>query len=239
MSATAFQREDIAREFVDQRRAAIPFAAEQLSVMARVAKHFVKTPTRIVDLGCGDGMLSRVLLNDYPEASATLIDHSPPMLALAEESMAPFAGRYRLLEHDLADDLAMVIGQEPADIVVSGYAIHHLPDGLKRQVYESVFHALRPGGLFVNVEHVSPPTAILENLFDDVLIDNLVNSSGRSRDDVSRGYHSRPDKSDNILAPLPRQLSWLAEIGYENVDCYFKFLELAVFGGTKPSVSAL
>lgn len=239
MSVTAFQREDIAREFVDKRRSAIPFAAEQLSVMARVAKHFVKTATRVVDLGCGDGILSRVLLNEYPEAMAILIDHSPPMLALAEESMAPFAGRYRLLEHDLADDLATVIGTEPADIVVSGYAIHHLPDGLKRQVYDGVFHALRPGGLFINVEHVASATAILESLFDDVLIDNLVNSSGRSRDDVARGYHSRPDKSDNILAPLPRQLAWLSEIGYENVDCYFKFLELAVFGGTKPKTAAL
>lgn len=238
MSVTAFQREDIAREFVDKRRSAIPFAAEQLSVMARVAKHFVKTATRVVDLGCGDGILSRVLLNEYPEAMAILIDHSPPMLALAEESMAPFAGRYRLLEHDLADDLVTVIGTEPADIVVSGYAIHHLPDGLKRQVYEGVFQALRPGGLFVNVEHVASATATLESLFDDVLIDNLVNSSGRSRDDVARGYHSRPDKSDNILAPLPRQLSWLSEIGYENVDCYFKFLELAVFGGTKPNTAA-
>jgi len=233
MSVTAFQRADVAREFVDKRRSAIPFAQEQLSIMARVARHYVGHAERVVDLGCGDGLLARVILNKYPEASAVLVDHSTPMLALAEESMAAYSGRYRTLEFDLSDPLSQLI-EGDVDIVVSGYAIHHLPDTLKQNLYREIYALLRPGGIFINVEHVASATQRQEDLFDDVLIDNLVNSSGRGRDEVAASYHNRPDKGDNILAPVGDQLTWLQDIGFENVDCHFKFLELAVFGGTKP-----
>ena len=233
MSVTAFQRADVAREFIDERRRAIPFAQEQLSVMARVARHYVRRAERVVDLGCGDGLLARVILNEYPEASAVLVDHSAPMLALAEESMTAYGGRYRAEQYDLSDPLADFL-EAGADIVVSGYAIHHLPDTLKRNLYSEIFKLLRPGGVFINVEHVASATPRQEEMFDDALIDNLADSTGRNRADAARNYHDRPDKGDNILATVGAQLSWLREIGFENVDCHFKFLELAVFGGTKP-----
>jgi hypothetical protein len=46
-------------------------------------------------------------------------------------------------------------------------------------------------------------------------------------------YH-RPDKSENILAPVEAQCTWLSEIGFVEVDCFFRILELALFGGQKP-----
>jgi SAM-dependent methyltransferase len=235
MSVTAFQRPEVAREFLDQRRAAIPFAQEQLSVMALVARRYAPDARRIADLGCGDGLLARVLLGQYPSATAVLVDHSPPMLALAEESMADYNGRYTILEHDLSEPMPGVLGADPFDVVVSGYAIHHLPYALKRTLYGGIFEALRPGGIFINVEHVAPPSEAQEALFDDVIIDNLVNLSGRDRESVAAGYHGRPDKPDNILTSVDLQLAWLRDLGYEHVDCYFKFLELAVFGGVKPN----
>ena len=46
---------------------------------------------------------------------------------------------------------------------------------------------------------------------------------------------NRPDKDANILAPVEDQCVWLRNNGYENVDCYLKVMELAVFGGQKGS----
>ena len=45
----------------------------------------------------------------------------------------------------------------------------------------------------------------------------------------------RADKAANILAPVDDQCRWLREIGFADVDCYFKAFELALFGGRKPS----
>ena len=59
--------------------------------------------------------------------------------------------------------------------------------------------------------------------------------TGRDRAEVGREYHGRPDKADNILDPVEAQVGWLREIGFEQADCYFKWLELAVFGGVRPT----
>lgn len=56
----------------------------------------------------------------------------------------------------------------------------------------------------------------------------------RTREDVAREWYHRPDKSENILAPVDLQCQWLREIGFQDVDCFFKLLELALFGGKKP-----
>ena len=48
-------------------------------------------------------------------------------------------------------------------------------------------------------------------------------------------YVRRPDRVENIVTLVEEQCAWLREIGYQDVDCYFKLLELAVFGGRKAS----
>jgi tRNA (cmo5U34)-methyltransferase len=40
-------------------------------------------------------------------------------------------------------------------------------------------------------------------------------------------------KHDSSIAPLGAQLEWLREAGFKSVDCYWKYLELAIFGGVK------
>lgn len=54
-----------------------------------------------------------------------------------------------------------------------------------------------------------------------------------TREDVARQFVQRDDWSANILAPLDDQCQWLREIGYVDVDCFFKAFELAIFGGCK------
>lgn len=51
--------------------------------------------------------------------------------------------------------------------------------------------------------------------------------------EVAQEYYSRPDKEDNILERADVQVHWLQEIGFHHADCYFKWMELAVFGGVK------
>ena len=50
---------------------------------------------------------------------------------------------------------------------------------------------------------------------------------------VHREWMERPDRSANILAPLEDQCRWLRELGFEDVDCFWKYFELAIFGGRK------
>ena len=233
VSGSAWKDPSVARNFVDERRRAIPFGEEQLQVMLEVVHHFRPAPTRIIDLGCGDGILARLLLDRYPAASAVLVDHSPPMLERAREAMAAYGDRCEIRQGDLGAPIVELCGGL-ADIVVSGYAIHHLPHERKRSLYGEIYDRLSPSGLFVNVEHVASATRELEILFEERYIDHIAACTGKLREAVAAAYHGRLDKADNILAPLEQQLGWLREIGFGQVDCYFKWAVLAVFGGVRP-----
>jgi hypothetical protein len=148
--------------------------------------------------------------------------------------MQPFSGRCEVRHGDLADPLPPQAGDGLFDLIVSGYAIHHLPSARKRSLYEDVFGLLAPGGLFVNVEHVASATPELEAVHDGAYIDHLAAVTGKVRARAEVEYHGRPDKADNLLDPVDVQVGWVREIGLGQADCYFKWLELVVFGGVKP-----
>ena len=232
-AGSSWKDAEVARRFLDERRRAIPLGDEQVAILLRAARHFVPQPERVLDLGCGDGFLVRAVLSEFPTAHALLIDHSEPMVRRAHEAMRPFSGRYEIRHGDLSESLPGFIGDGPFDLIVSGFAIHHLPTARKRSLYREVLNLLRPGGLFVNVEHVASATPELEAVFDEAYIDHIAAVTGRDREQVEKEYHGRPDKADNILEPVEVQVGWLREVGFEQADCYFKWLELAVFGGQK------
>jgi tRNA (cmo5U34)-methyltransferase len=233
MTTTAFQDPDVANKYLDERRGSFPYAADHLEMMLRVVQHFRPEPARIVDLGCGDGIVARTLLAAYPNAKAVLVDHSEPMLERARAAMTTFADRCDIVHGDLAEPMSTYAGAELFDVIVSAYAIHHLSHERKRALYGEVYDQLAPGGVFVNIEHVASPTRALEEMWEESFIDHIVDKSGRPYKDVAHEFRSRPDHADNILERLDTQLEWLRDFGFEHVDCYFKCFELAVFGGMK------
>jgi hypothetical protein len=88
------------------------------------------------------------------------------------------------------------------------------------------------------LEHVASSTAAGEKLFDEFFIDRLQEyharaDSSTSRDAIAETYYTRPDKKENLLAPVEEQCQWLRQLGFRDVDCFFKIFELALFGGRK------
>jgi tRNA (cmo5U34)-methyltransferase len=231
----------LVRTFLDGIRGGIPFAAEQIEVMLRLIAARGAPVERVADLGCGSGVLARSILLKYPQAQTVLVDFSEPMLDAARAQLGSHVPPPRFVVADLATPAwaGQVSDRAPFDVVASGYAIHHLPDQRKRALYGEIFGLLAPGGMFVNLEHVASPTAWIETLSDDLIIDSLyafhrARGSGQTRAQVADEFVHRPDKGANILAPVDAQCAWLRACGFVDVDCYFKAFELAVFGGRRP-----
>jgi tRNA (cmo5U34)-methyltransferase len=234
----------LVRTYLEGVRGAIPLAAEQLDVMMRLIAGRGLPVRRFADLGCGDGILAGTILARYPDAEATLVDFSAPMLAQARTRLA--GGGVCFVKADLytPDWRAQVAARAPFDVVVSAYAIHHLPDARKRELYAEIFALLAPGGLFVNDEHVASGSAWGAARWDECVVDSAyafhrAQGAERSRAQVADEYVHRADQDANILAPVTEQCAWLQAIGFVDVDCYFKLFELALFAGRKPGATSV
>ena len=231
---------DIVNRFLSY-RAAIPLAQEQIGVMMSILKTREEPIESFLDLGCGDGILGAAILGEYPAARGVLVDFSEPMLAQARAQLKEYADQlvFESLDYGSPDWVNRMQAYRPFDAVASGYSIHHQPDARKRQVYEEIFSLLNPGGWFVNIEHVSSAAELNIDLFEHHYVSAryaIEQREGGSRtfEELAEEYKNRPDKAANILASTELQCDWLREIGYEEVDCYFRIYELAVFGGRKP-----
>jgi len=236
----AWQRPDLAKLFLEDVRGAIPLAAEQLDVLLRIIRHATAGVERVLDLGCGDGILGRTVLVEYPQAKGVFLDFSEHMIEAARKKADPRRATFVTEDLGAKTWVQSVANHAPFDLVVSGLAIHHLPDERKKELYQEILAVLKPGGLFLNLEHVSAQSAWARQTFDDLFVDSLwlyhqKHGGAKTRDDIANEWYHRPDKTENILATVEVQCQWLHEIGFAGVDCFFKLFELTLFGGQKPA----
>ena len=177
-------------------------------------EHVPRDARRVLDLGTGDGRLLALLRKDRPSMLGVGLDFSELMLEAARKRFA-HDSRIDLVTHDL-DEALPELGR--FDAVVSSMAIHHLEHERKRSLYSEVFGLLEPGGVFANFEHVASPTQRLHLVFFAAIEEPLENE----------------DPSDRLL-DVETQLGWLRELGFDDVDCYWKWLEMALLMSVKPS----
>jgi SAM-dependent methyltransferase len=166
-------------------------------------------PRRMLDLGCGDGRVSALVLDARPAIKvAVAVDISPPMLDLARNKFADDE-RVAVRTWDLRDSIASL---GTFDVVASGFAIHHLTDERKRSLLVEVADQLSPGGTFANLEVVASATPQRHAEF--------LAAIGRGADDA-----------DDLLASVEDQLTWMREAGLTNVDCLWRWRGFALLVG--------
>ena len=185
----------------------IPHRAEgEATLLSEVSPH----TKRALDLGCADGHLLALVLAHCPAATGVGLDFSDRML---EQARGRFAGdpRVQLIQHNL-DERLPDLG--PFDCVVSSFAIHHCTHQRKRELYGEAYSCLETGGVFCNLEHVASPTQRIHQRFLQEL-----------------GIAPNDEDPSNKLLDVESQLAWLREIGFADVDCYWKWRELALLAG--------
>jgi tRNA (cmo5U34)-methyltransferase len=234
---SVWQQQEVVDGFIDDRRNLIPLFDVQEQLTKRLITRGGRDVRRFVDLGAGDGGFAELLLDTYPESSGVLVDFSEPMLEAAHRRLALKPGRWEIAEADLASPawLRVLPEGERFDAVVSRLAIHHLPDERKRELYAEAFGLLKPGGIFMNWEHVETG-GLAEGLFDEFFRERLLQAERdhehpRPDDEVLASYDDATD--DDILRDPESQCEWLREVGFEKVDTYFKLPGLAIFGGER------
>jgi tRNA (cmo5U34)-methyltransferase len=192
-------------------RDSLPHRADALQVLVELLP---PKAVRVLDLGTGDGNTLALVLSAFPNAIGVGVDFGAEMLRRARER---FEGdtRVSIDVHDLSEPLPRDLGD--FDLIVSSFAIHHLDPPRQHALYQEIFDRLQAGGRFINAEHVASPTKELHDEFLAAL--------------QKQPYDDDPS---NQLVDTEQHLRWLNGRGFVNVDCFWKWRELAVVAGTKP-----
>lgn len=166
---------------------------------------------RVLDLGAGTGLLSRLVSDAFPDAELTLFDGAPAMLDQARGHLGERA-------HYVVGDLGGPLPEGPWDAVVSALAVHHLDDAGKRDLFARLRDVLAPGGIFVNAEQVGAPTALFHDRYA------AWHEAGARRAGVSDREWAESQERVRLdrWATVEHQLGWLREAGLADADCLFK-----------------
>lgn len=199
--------------------------------------YFIKERNvKLLDLGCGDGIVTEQLFKTERSISATLIDGSKSMLLKAKERLKAFP-LVNFVRASFQEILGGSVELESYDFCISSMAIHHLEMNEKESLFQLISSHLKPGGHFVNIDIVRAPSEELEVWYFDVWKDwighmmNRFNIKDEMPEDVIKKYQD--SSSMNKPDTLGSQLKALCAVGFTDVDCYFKNGLFVVFGGKK------
>jgi tRNA (cmo5U34)-methyltransferase len=233
----AWQRAELVDEFLDQRATLLPLLDVQEDVVRRLFARHRHPLARFLDIGAGDGAMSRLLLSIAPQADAVLVDYSEPMLARAQARLGQTGGSWQAVRGDLREpSWRQHVPGGRYDAAVSSYAIHHLPAPRKRALFAELFDVLAPGAMFVNIDVVTVEGP-LRGVFDEEMVANAIaaehrHGGHRSGEEVERELLA--DDDDDRPDSLYEQLQWLRDAGFAEVETHFKWAEAVVFGAVKP-----
>jgi len=225
------------REYLDHAEDYVPFRETMLSVLVSFYRHFIEdiSDKKVLDLGCGDGIVADALASMDPGVSVTLVDGSADMLDKARSRLAGKEGiafvQVSFQELMLND----ILEGHLYDFVITSLALHHLPSDEKRDMYRYIFDHLVSGGYLVHLDTVLSPTEKLEDwamiLWQD-WVDRRREAGLTEQDfsDITRRYH---DNSDNKPDTLSFHLEALRDAGFTQIDCLFKYGVFAVWTGKK------
>ena len=199
----------------------------------------------LVDLCCGEGLLSDELLRRFPGATVHGYDGSTAMLERAAARIAASGGQGGRFVPQLFDlrKLSWRIFPWPVHAIVSSLAIHHLDSAGKLNLFHDLYAALAPGGVLVIADLIRPATeagtALAARVWDEAVRRRSIEETGnlvvleRFRAERWNFYTDpAPDPGDRP-STLFEQLTWLREVGFTGVDVFWMKAGHAIFGGVR------
>lgn len=118
-------------------------------LLADLIKHIrsLSTPPQILEIGCGIGDSTEILLKSCPNIELTAVDLSKPYLNKAEKSFE----KYKNIQFMNKNAESLNI-EGKFDIIFSSFLFHEVPLQVRNSILESTSKHLRIGGLMCHID---------------------------------------------------------------------------------------
>ena len=226
---------DFSQEYRKYANDYLPDRFKLIEIVKSFFRHFIHEvdAPRVLDLGCGDGLVVHELMKSDDRIRATLVDGFSEMLDSAKKRLADF-DTVQFVQATFQDLLKGDRLQSNFHFILSSFAIHHLEMEEKKALYKYIYHHLNTDGFFLNLDVVLAPNHELEewylSLWREWISANVDSSKKPDLLPIPQQYKDNPD---NFPDTLSLQLEALQEIGFKNVDCFYKYGIFTIFGGKR------
>jgi tRNA (cmo5U34)-methyltransferase len=223
-------------EWVRRQQAEDPSRAARFQLICDLLPFPTDAPVTILDVGAGYGPVSTFILDRYPNATCIAQDGSEPMLNRARHLVAKYGERLKLHRSDLFEARWLPEQFGRFDAAVSSSCLHNLRDFKRiREIYADIRAHLKPGGAFLNADLINAPTAALHQRYDSVATARRPREGTAAENLAAMVRHGRRPPATATRGPfqatLDEHLAALKAAGFKDVDCFWKELQRAVFGG--------
>lgn len=191
---------------------AVPFAPDQAIA--------------VLELGAGTGLLTAMVAARYPRARFVLVDISANMLAEAGKRMGRLPNECVFLAADYAR--AESFGQ-PFDLIISALSIHHLDEPDKGRLFSRCHAHLTAGGIFINADQVLGDTEEIDKIYRRQWVEQIT-ANGVTETELQA---ARTRMAEDRMSTLAWQLAALHDIGFRDVNCWYKNYSFAVYSGRR------
>jgi tRNA (cmo5U34)-methyltransferase len=182
----------------------------------------------LLDIGCGAGNYSLMMLSKIKNLHCTLVDLSMTMLNRALERVSPkTTGKVEILHGDIRE---IALTENHFDIILAGAVLHHLrEDADWESVFRKLFGLLKPGGCLMISDFITQDEEILNDFIREKYGDYLEGLGGPEYRQKVLAY---VDKEDSPRS-LNYQLGLMKRVGFRNTEILHKNLCFAAFAGIK------
>ncbi len=223
LDAVRKQFEQIAFDYDGLIPRLIPYYREQHDLILQLIPFETNANIKVLDLGAGTGILSALILQAFPQANVAAFDMAENMLKICQTNLSAFGKRLTLQQGNFAED---DFGSG-YDLVVSGLAIHHLDSEGKQKLFHKLFRSMNSGGILLIRDIVTGATPRLTEQYEQ-LWRQYMKANGEDDAAWFENY-----LEEDIPSSVEEQTKWLAEAGFADASCHWRYLNFAIFGGVK------
>jgi len=205
---------------------AIPFYREMHKEIVRFVPAGI-TSMRALDLGCGTGKTSAIILQNFPASTVRAIDLFDEMLRHARARLSPFEGRVEYVQGDFR---SIPLGGA-YDVCVSALAIHHHTPEEKRETFKRIGEALSPAGRFIMIDWTKFESPFVQRL-SAAVAEQHARSSVPDEEVVEAWCEHWREK--NIPDTVANLVEWLEDAGFAHAECTVRYYGTAMIVAEKP-----
>lgn len=232
-----FYNDSTRAERYHRRKGSYPERTNRMhEVMLDLLVTLTSPQSTILELGAGTGLFTEKLLEANYFREICVTDGAAAMLAIAQQTLESEHTRLHFLQLDFATDWTGLFAGIGFDAITSSMALHHADD--KQRLFQQVFSALKPNGVFILADHMAGVSACIQYLLARERALVRLGKDGKREParvlELINGDEERGRVEGNVCETVAQYQCYLDQSGFEDVDCIWRDYWLAVFVARKP-----